>query len=207
MRILIVGATGGIGQALARELKDHELFLCGRNKSALRALAEATDGHALPAALEDELEVEALLKEIGPLDLLLYAAGAVSKGPLREIDRDDVERLLVANTLGALFTLKHAHFERGARAAFLGAYPSYVEVPGFSLYAASKRALEGLLNAARKEFAKEQIFLTLVRLPAVATGLWTPLGGAPRGAKSPKEVAKAILTGLEAEPPPPLLEL
>ncbi len=208
MRTLILGATGGIGGALARALGGTgELWLAGRRREVLFPLAQEVGARALPLELGDELEVQALLEEVGPLDLLLYAVGGVVRRPLRETGRLEAEDLLLANLLGAFLVLKHARFAKGARAAFLGAYPAYVEVPGFSLYAASKRALEGLLNAARREFRKEGVHLTLVRLPVVATGLWTPLGGPPKGALPPEEAARRILEGLKAEPPPEVMEL
>lgn len=198
MKTLIIGATGGIGSSLARLLQGKaELWLTGRRAEALAALARETGGRAVPLELENELEVAALFAETGPLDCLLYAAGAVARSPLRSTPRDGLEGILAANFLGAFFALKHARFHPGAKALFLGAYPPYVEVPGFAAYAASKRALEGLLGAARKELGREGVQLILVRLPAVATGLWAPLGGAPRGALTPDEAARRILAGLE----------
>ncbi|PZA05805.1 MULTISPECIES: SDR family NAD(P)-dependent oxidoreductase [unclassified Meiothermus] len=198
MKTLIIGATGGIGGALARLLQGRaELWLAGRRAEALAALAAETGGRAAPLELGDELEVAALFEATGPLDLLLYAAGAVARSPLRATPRDRLEEVLTANFLGAFFALKHARFHPGARALFLGAYPAYVEAPGFAAYAAGKRALEGLVNAARKELGREGVKLILVRLPAVATELWAPLGGAPRGALTPDEAARRILAGLE----------
>jgi NAD(P)-dependent dehydrogenase (short-subunit alcohol dehydrogenase family) len=198
MNSLVIGATGGIGGALARLLGGRgELWLTGRRAEALAALAAETGGQAAPLELGNELEVAALFEATGPLDLLLYAAGAVARSPLRATPRDRLEEVFAANFLGAFFTLKHARFNPGAKAVFLGAYPAYVEVPGFAAYASSKRALEGLVNAARKELGREGVKLILVRLPAVATGLWAPLGGPPRGALPPDEAARRILAGLE----------
>ncbi|MFN4232728.1 MAG: short-chain dehydrogenase, partial [Thermus sp.] len=49
--------------------------------------------------------------------------------------------------------------------------------------------------------------LVLVRLPAVATGLWAPLGGPPKGALSPEEAVRRVLEGVFQEPPPEVLEV
>lgn len=49
--------------------------------------------------------------------------------------------------------------------------------------------------------------LVLVRLPAVATGLWAPLGGPPKGALSPEEAARKVLEGVLKDPPPEVLEV
>jgi cyclic-di-GMP-binding biofilm dispersal mediator protein len=207
MRVLITGATGGLGGALARALEGQELFLSGRRAGPLLELAQAVGGRALPADLSDELETRALLEEVGPLDLLLHAVGVAGRHPVREVSREALEGMLAAHLLTAAFLLKHARFNKGARAVFFGAYPAYVRVPGFAAYAAAKGALEAYLEAARKELAREGVHLVLVRLPAVATGLWTPLGGPPKGALSPEEAAGRVLEGVLRDPPPQALEV
>ncbi|GAA6756635.1 SDR family NAD(P)-dependent oxidoreductase [Thermus thalpophilus] len=207
MRVLVLGATGGLGSALARALKGHELLLSGRRAGALRELAEELGAKALPADLSDELEAQALLEEAGPLDLLLHAVGVAGRAPVRELGRNLLEEMLSIHLLTAHHALKYARFRPGARAVFFGAYPHYVQVPGFAAYAAAKGALEAYLGAARREFRREGVHLVLVRLPAVATGLWTPLGGPPKGTLTPEEAAKRVLAGVLAEPPPETLEV
>lgn len=207
MRVLVLGATGGLGSALARALKGHELLLSGRRAGALRELAEELGAKALPADLEDPLEAQALLEEAGPLDLLLHSVGVAGRAPVRELGRDPLEGMLAANLLTAHHALKYARFRPGARAVFFGAYPQYVQVPGFAAYAAAKGALEAYLGAARRELRREGVHLVLVRLPAVATGLWAPLGGPPKGALAPEEAARRVLSGVLAEPPPETLEV
>lgn len=207
MRVLIAGATGGLGGAFARAFKGHELFLSGRRAGALLELARELGARALPADLADELEAKALLEEVGPLDLLVHAVGKAGRASVREAGRDFLEGMLAAHLLTAAFLLKHARFQRGARAVFFGAYPRYVQVPGFAAYAAAKGALEAYLEAARKELLREGVHLVLVRLPAVATGLWAPLGGPPKGALSPEEAARKVLEGVLKDPPPQVLEV
>ncbi len=207
MRVLILGATGGLGSALARSLKGHELFLAARSQGALWALAEEVGGKPLPVQLEDELEVQALMEEVDGVDLLLHAVGRAGRAPVRELGRDLLEGMLLSHLLTAALVLKHVRFRPGARAVFFGAYPAYVRVPGFAAYAAAKAALEAYLETARKELRREGVHLVVVRLPAVATGLWAPLGGPPKGALAPMEAAKRVLEGVLREPPPETLEL
>jgi len=207
MRVLITGATGGLGGALARALKGQELFLSGRRAGPLLELAQAVGGRALPADLSDELEARALqlIAEFGGEGPAAH--GLAGRHPVREVSREALEGMLAAHLLTAAFLLKHARFNKGARAVFFGAYPAYVRVPGFAAYAAAKGALEAYLEAARKELAREGVHLVLVRLPAVATGLWTPLGGPPKGALSPEEAAGRVLEGVLRDPPPQVLEV
>lgn len=144
---------------------------------------------------------------MGPLDLLIYAAGAVQKASLREQGMDDLERLSATNLTGLALVLKYATFNPQARGVLLGVYPDQIIVPGLSAYVATKLGAEGLLNVARKEFRREGVRFCLVRLPAVVTHLWAPLGGAPKTALHPDQAAVRILEGALAEPMPEVLEI
>ncbi len=209
MNTLLIGATGGIGQSLAHQLAGRisPLWLSGRNGQILASLARDLGALAVPAELGNELEVQALAEEVGPLDLLLYGAGAVQKAGLREQSMADLERLAAANLTGLALLLKYVKFNPQARVAVLGVYPELIAVPGLSAYMATKLGAEGLVSVARKEFRREGVRFCLVRLPAVATGLWAPLGGAPKTALHPDEVAARILEGVLAEPVPEVLEI
>jgi len=206
---LLLGATGGIGQALARRLaaQEGQLWLSGRKGQVLADLARELGALAVPTELGSALEVQALAEEVGPLDLMIYAAGAVSKASLREQEVGDLERLITANLGGLALLLKYLRFNPNARVVVLGVYPEFVSVPGLSAYTASKQGAEGLLNVARKEFRREGVRFCLVRLPAVATGLWAPLGGAPKSALSPDLVATRIMEEALREPMPEVVEI
>ncbi|WP_337867339.1 SDR family NAD(P)-dependent oxidoreductase [Meiothermus sp.] len=209
MNTLLLGATGGIGQALARGLAGRvgRLWLSGRNGAVLAGLARDLGALAVPTELAHELEVQALAQEVGPLDLLIYAAGAVQKASLREQGMGDLERLSAANLTGLALVLKYATFNPQARGVVLGVYPDLITVPGLSAYVATKLGAEGLLSVARKEFRREGVRFCLVRLPAVATGLWAPLGGAPKNALHPDEAAARILESVLGEPMLDVLEV
>lgn len=201
MRSLVIGAGGGIGGALARLLLGRgEVFLAARRP-------EKAPPGAIPLEVTDELEVHALFQSLPPLDLLVYAVGAVERTPLRGLSRSSFEEVLAANLTGAFLVLKHARFAPGGRGLFIGAYPRYVQVPGFAAYAAAKAGLEALLASARREYRKEGVHLILARLPAVATGLWTPLGGPPQGALSPEEAASRLLAEALKDPPQEVVEI
>lgn len=209
MNALLLGATGGIGQALARGLAGRvgRLWLSGRNGVVLSSLAHDLGALAVPTELGQELEVQALAQEVGPLDLLVYAAGAVYKAGLRQQGMSDFAGLAAFNLEGLALLLKYTTFNPQARVVVLGVYPDLVSVPGLSAYAATKLGAEGLLSAARKEFRREGVRFCLVRLPAVATGLWAPLGGAPKNALHPDQAAARILEGILSEPMPEVLEV
>ena len=195
MKTLILGATGGIGLDLTRAFNasGEQLFLSGRNPSILRELAQETGAEYSEADLSRELEVKALLEEVGQLDTLIYAAGAVSSSPLSDLESDAAERIWNANYWGAVWTLKHGlpRLAADGKVYLLGAYPELVTVRCMSQYAASKAALAGLAKIAALE---RKNTVTLVLPPAVNTPLWAGMGGkAPKNALEPDVVAHKIL--------------
>lgn len=199
MTTLIIGATGGIGAATARAFagRGETLLLSGRDEAKLTELAGQLGAWSRAADVGFESHVQALLgaaaERAGPLDTLVYAAGAARPGPLMEADPAQVRQVWNANYFGALWTLKHGlgRLRAGGRVYLLGARPELVTARGFSQYAASKAALAALVSVTRLE--ARGAGLTLVLPPAVDTGLWTQVGRVPRGALAPEEVARAIV--------------
>ncbi len=209
MTALVIGATGGIGMALAKALRERvsQLWLSGRNEGLLSELAQTLEANAVSADLGDEQAVQHLMAQVGDLDFLVYAAGAVVRAPVRQMSLAEWQQVLNANLVGAWLVLKHAQFRQGARALFLGVYPQLVRVQGLSAYAVSKAGLEELLQVARRELRGQGVSLILVRLPEVATNLWSVFGGPPRRALSPETVAQQILDQAFAEPAPEVIEI
>ena len=193
MTTLIIGATGGIGSALARAAQDTPLILSGRDEARLSALATELNASAYPADLGYESHVIRLFEALsGPLDTLIYAAGAAFPEPLKDASAKATREVWNANYFGALWTLKCglSRLAPNGRAYFIGARPELVTARGFGQYASSKAALARLLEVTRLE--ARGVGLTLVLPPAVDTGLWTQVGRAPKGALDPQVVAQAI---------------
>ncbi|WP_424951081.1 SDR family NAD(P)-dependent oxidoreductase [Deinococcus sp.] len=198
MTTLLIGATGGIGEALARgwptEPLSGGLWLSGRNAEKLEALAAELEATPLKADVGYESHVKGLFGALGlPLDTLVYAAGSAHPEALNAASPEAVRSVWNANYFGALWVLKYGlpRLAEGGRMYFIGARSELVTVRGFSQYAASKAALAGLLEVARIEARGKTI--TLVLPPAVDTPLWTQVGRTPKGAMSAAAVAQAII--------------
>ncbi len=193
MATLIIGATGGIGAALARAAQDRPLTLSGRDEARLTALAGELGATARVADLGYESHVTRLFEGLtGPLDTLMYAAGSAFPEPLKDAGAKATREVWNANYFGALWTLKCGlpRLAPGGRVYFIGARPELVTARGFGQYAASKAALARLLDVTRLE--ARGVGLTLVLPPAVNTGLWNQVGRAPKGALDPQAVADAL---------------
>ncbi|OZI66570.1 short chain dehydrogenase [Bordetella genomosp. 11] len=89
MRILLVGATGFLGTAIARELRDdHELVLASRS--------DATH----PVDIQDDASVRALFEKAGQVDAIVSATGHVHFGPLARMTAEQFDIGLQGKLLG-----------------------------------------------------------------------------------------------------------
>lgn len=205
MATLIIGATGGIGGALAHGWPEEALWLSGRGTERLEALAADLKATPVRADLGYESHIRAMFAGLSmPLDTLVYAAGSAYPEPLNAATPEAVRSVWNANYFGALWVLKYGlpALADGGRMYFVGARPELVTARGFSQYAASKMALAKLLEVARIEARGKT--LTLVLPPAVETPLWTQVGRAPKGAISAEVVAGAIIADRQGAGQPEL---
>jgi short-subunit dehydrogenase len=95
--ILIFGATGGVGSALARTLQGngHDLVLSGRNDDRLTALAQDLGARAIPADVLSDDALGAVIGEaVGDDGLagLAFCVGSIDLKPLKRVEADDLMR-------------------------------------------------------------------------------------------------------------------
>lgn len=197
--IVIIGAAGGIGEALARRFAADRkpLHLIARNADRLGTLAEAMGaGHAVA----DVTDTGALTAAVAAADTgdgiagLAYCVGTITIRPLKAAGPDDFLNDFKVNTLGAAMAVKAA--EKGLRAAggSVVLFSTVAVRQGFAnhaVVAAAKGGIEGLVHALAAELAPQ------VRVNAVAPSLTrTPL--AAQLTKN-EQMAQAI-AGLHAIP-------
>ncbi|WP_376094674.1 SDR family NAD(P)-dependent oxidoreductase [Roseomonas sp. CCTCC AB2023176] len=169
---VVIGATGGIGAALARRVKARggTPFLIARDEGRLAALAgELGAGFAVADAL-DGAALRAAVAQAGPeLDGLAYAVGSILLKPIARITEADMVETFRLNVVGAALAI-------GAAAPALAAsgrgsavlFSSVAARHGFGNHAAigsAKAAVEGLVVSLAAELAPK------VRVNAVAPSL------------------------------------
>jgi short-subunit dehydrogenase len=177
--ILIAGATGELGSALARALSGvgAELALAGRDSGRLDALGEELGAPTAqfeagsPASCRSA--VDALAAALGGrLDAVVVAFGATTFGRAGDVDADVVDELFRVNTTGpmALIAAALPHMEDGGTVVGISAITADYPTAGLSHYSASKSALSAYLTALRHERRREGLRVLDVRPPHLDTG-------------------------------------
>jgi len=97
--VLLTGATGGLGNAIARALggRGAKLILSGRRTDVLEPLAEEVGARAIAADLTDRAAVDRLATEAGDVDILVANAGIPADGAVLEYTADQIDRALDVN--------------------------------------------------------------------------------------------------------------
>src|SRR3954466_4266115 len=97
-RVLLTGATGGIGNAIARELhgRGAHVLATGRRRKALDELAQSLGDRLEPlvADLSQPDAVDTLVQQAGRVDVLVYNAALPGSGKLDSYSPDELDRAL-----------------------------------------------------------------------------------------------------------------
>jgi NADP-dependent 3-hydroxy acid dehydrogenase YdfG len=164
-RAVVTGASSGIGAATARALAaaGAHVTLVARRRDRIEALAAEIGGTAAPADV-------AGLDVTGDFDLVVANAGVMLPSPAEVSDGDDLERMLDANVLGLVNTVRAfapgllAAGERGAPSdlvvvSSVGASQSF---PGYSAYTGSKAFATQFTRNVRLEWGPRGVRVTTV---------------------------------------------
>jgi NAD(P)-dependent dehydrogenase (short-subunit alcohol dehydrogenase family) len=184
-KILVVGATGGIGTHLVKLLHQSgaNVFITGRNVRRLAALAESTglsDSKLFAADISVSSDVEALAaavsSEMGTLDILINAAGIGIIKPLEQLTTEDFNRTLQINLLGSFLLVKSflpamKEVKKGLIINIPGVLGK-VPMAGAAAYSASKYGLVGMMQCIREELKRTEIRITNIFLGGVDSPFW-----------------------------------
>jgi NAD(P)-dependent dehydrogenase (short-subunit alcohol dehydrogenase family) len=164
---LIVGAGPGISASLARGLAAAGLkvALAARNAGKLAALATEIAGKAFPADASDPAAVAQLFKDVdaqlGEPDVVVYNASPRLRGPLLDLDPQEVRKALEVAAFGGFLVTQQAARRMAAhgRGAILltGASASVKGFAQSAPFAMGKFALRGLAQSAARELGPKGI--------------------------------------------------
>ena len=186
-RVLITGASSGIGAELAREFASHghALVLVARSKDRLDALAAElraghdTDSLVLPADLSSAEElvsvVETLEERDIEIDILVNNAGLIDVGPFADAQPQRLQQLIAVNmaaatALTSLF-LPRMRERRFGRILNVASLAGFQPVPSMAVYAASKAYMLSFTEALAEELRGSGVSVTALCPGLTETGM------------------------------------
>jgi short-subunit dehydrogenase len=208
--VLLTGATGGIGHAIARRLRaaGASLVLTGRRTDVLEPLAAELGGaRTLAVDLSQRAEVTRLIEAAGDADVLVANAALPASGHLFSFSEEEIDRALEVN-LRAPIVLARAMSEhmvaRGeGQIVLISSQSGRVATPGTSIYSATKFGLRGFGLGLRNDLRGTGVGVTIV-LPGFISdaGMFADAGVKLPffvGTNTPEDVAAAVQRGIERD--------
>ncbi len=205
--VLLTGATGGIGHAIARALSQRgaELILTGRRSEVLESLAAELGGRALAVDLADRSEVARLAAESAEVDILVANAALPASGTLDSFSVEEIDRALEVN-LRAPIILAHELApamvaRRRGQLVFISSLSGKASSPRSSIYGASKFGLRGFAGSLRADLRAAGVGVSTVFPGFISdAGMFADSGvELPKGVgtSTPEQVAAAVVTAIE----------
>ncbi|OBY25153.1 short chain dehydrogenase [Leisingera sp. JC1] len=141
MKILLLGATGTIGAAVAAHLSDHDVVAVGKTRGAYQADLDNYDS------------LEALFQKVGKVDAVISTAGDIVFGPLDTLTEADFAHVVTNKLLGNmnLYRIARPYIHEGGSFTVTTGVVSREPMPGAALVAAVNGGLESFAMTAATE--------------------------------------------------------
>lgn len=220
--VLVTGASGGLGHAIARSLAGEgaRLVLSGRRREVLEALSSELGGETMVADLCRDKDVDRLSARAAQLDVVVANAALPASGRLEDFLPEEIDQALAVNlrvpmvlaraVLPSWVARGHGHL------VFISSLAGKVATPGSAVYSATKFGLRGFAAALRADLYGSGIGVATV-LPGFVSdaGMFADSGATlppGLGTVTPEAVGKAVVHAIrsgraEVEVAPGLLRL
>jgi uncharacterized protein len=207
--VLVTGATGGLGTAIARALTARGAVpvLTGRRSDVLEPLASEIGGRAIAADLSLAADVDRLLAEAGDVDVLVANAGLPGSGHITTFSPREIDRALAVNLRAPMVMARRLAEPMTARGSghmvFVSSLSGKAASGGGSVYAATKFGLRGFAHGLREDLRDAGVGVSVV-LPGFIRdgGMFHDADvklPAFVGTKTPEEVAAAVVRAIERD--------
>ncbi len=214
--VLITGANRGIGRAIATEFagRGHRVVATARDP---RTLADLDVSQRLSLDVTDNASVTAAVEAAGDIDIVVANAGVIFYAAVEATPLAELQRLLNLNTIGAIrvaqAVLPQMRSRGDGKLLFMSSVVGRVVLPPGAAYAATKWALEALVESLAIEVAPHGIQAALLEPGAVSSGALDDVttytlpgdpyaailrgGGARDGMITPEQVAAEVVDAAE----------
>ncbi|HSV79285.1 MAG TPA: SDR family oxidoreductase [Ramlibacter sp.] len=222
-RVLLTGASGGIGQAAASQLVNAgaSVMLVGRSPARLAAQARAlvrdcgvprrqVEWYAADLTRVASLAGIAEVAAGWGSNVVVHGAGAPSFGRLESFSTANMQQVLQLNLLAPMLLtqalLGHLRNVPAARVIFIGSVLGALGLPGFSVYSASKFGLRGFAESLRRELADSRVRVQYLgprstRTPFNSADVESYNQATGAAVDEPEVAAKALLKLIESGAP------
>jgi len=192
--VILWGAAGGIGSALAAHLveKGLKVLAAGHNVTTLTEITPYIFEADVNNPFSVQTAVTSMSQEIDQSALFIYACGDITSQQVAKMTLQTWQRILDANLTGAFLTTQSSIplLAPTAHLFYLGAIHERLRLPGLSAYAAAKAGLEAFAETVRKE---TRMKVSVARPAAVATDFWQKVPfKLPPHHLTPQQVAEKI---------------
>lgn len=183
-RVLVTGAGGGIGTALAEALAGFgtRLAVSDLDGGAARALGADVGAEwsgTLDITDEDACAhaVEAATEALGGLDAVVNAAGLLTVAKADVLGAEAFRQGVEINLTGAylLSVAARQHMGSGGRIVHIASVSSFVANPGYAAYASSKAGLAHLVRVLAREWARDGILVNALAPSMLETAMTAEL--------------------------------
>ena len=168
---IIAGGTGGLGSALRSELEARGCTVVTVSR------ANVADSSHITADLRSPEAATTAIAEVaakhGSVDIVINAMGVVAFGPVNTTSVDTVEELFLTNTFGHIFLMQAAlqNMTQGSVLVGISGVIAEQNLPGMSVYGASKAATRSFNEALSREARRSGVRVIDARPPHTETGL------------------------------------
>lgn len=182
-KVLLLGATGGIGTHLVKLLTNSgaQVWMAGRNKAKLSAIAELNQipvTQILEVELSDLQSVQMLVDKIQnfSFDIFINAAGIGIIKPFNQLQVSDMQLSYQVNVMSTFEIVrailpKMIEVKKGLIVNIPGILGK-IPMSGAAAYCASKYALVGMMQSIREELKRTEIRITQIYLGGVDSPFW-----------------------------------
>jgi 2-deoxy-D-gluconate 3-dehydrogenase len=183
---LVTGGNGGLGLMIALGLKEAgaRVIGAGRNPAKNAAAAGQLDG-CVAVDVTSAADVDALFEALGPIEILVNAAGFAVVGQTTKVDPDAFRGVLDVHITGSFLCARAAarQMPGGGKIVNVGSMYSLFGSPVAGSYAAAKAGLLGLTRSLAVEFAARNIQVNAILPGWFETDSTRPLFATPIGAR------------------------